>query len=188
MKIILLNNPLTSQTIVCSNQAQGISPYVYTYVEQVISVEGTPKCPINEGDVVRGKNATAIVLEVILMGLRVKSSAGEWIADETLSIGPKADILKMVGLPIDCEDDYPLKGKEATDALITVFPRNSTRERNVVLVAMDGSTPDHNSMLGHAIKDGDEIVLNNIDKIKRVRFLEYTAGSRAITAISCSFS
>ena len=199
MKLNILGIPLTSQKIQCGNVAIGISPYVYTYVEQMIKFAKGGPLPVNEGDVARGSisGETAIVVSLKSKGswddgtatgtLRIKSASGMFLPNEPLSIGALKESITMVGVPTDCRDEYENKGKNAVRALVTLNPKDSTRERAWLLVSFDGSSPDHNSLLGHARKDGDDIFLNSIDEIRKIRFLEYIAGSKVVVVVSCFF-
>jgi len=189
---------LTSEKINVGNKAIGISPFVYTYVEQEFKFTNGGTSPIYPGDVVRGTAAAAIVVRAFLDSgsweennacgtMRIKSLAGQWIIGDILSVGPDSDRVLMVSNPIECTDNYKFKRELAKVAYVSVKPStDSLVDHAAVLISTDGSNLDRNYAMGHVLPEAKRWVLYG-DEIPKAKFIIFIGSSKAVINVTAYF-
>ena len=191
---------LTSEIIFVGNTAVGISPTVFTYIEEEAPFSNGGITPIEIGDVARGlkSNASAIVVSVDkLRGewsnstaegiIRFKSRSGKFIEGEGLSVGAESDRIN-IGWVSACEDNYIRKNMYASRVFVSVPPTtDSLVDHAAVVISTDGSNLDRNYAMGHVIPEAKKWVLYGVDEIMKARFISFVAGSKSKMVVTAYF-
>jgi hypothetical protein len=180
---------LCSEIIFINNKSVGISPTVFTYIEEETNFVNGGLTSVDVGDVMRGtlSQATAIVISTKVESgswkennacgfIRMKSRSGNFIAGEKVSVGPESDRI-IIGEVKEFEGEYPRKYEHASSVFISVPPTtDSLVDHAAVIISVDGSNLDRNYSMGHVIPEAKKWVLFGIQEIMKARFIGFVAG------------
>jgi hypothetical protein len=189
-----LGIPLTEQKIVPGNTITSIAQDVWLYRRWKLNVDDVD-AQIYVGDWLVGNGgAVAKVVEVSISAWT--NGSGYVILDswngtayiDNENVGVAAAVATQAnvdGVLVSLDyTGYPLKGKMAKAALVTVYDATSTHG---CLIGISGGKPDQTLKSGIPMMAGSSIGLRNIEAIKNFKCVDYTASDASVVNIICYF-
>ncbi len=189
-----LGVPLTEQKIAPANTITSIAQDVWLYRRWKLNVDDVD-AQIYVGDWLYGAaGGVGKVVEVSIdtwtngVGYVILDSwnGTSFVDDENIGAAAAAATQANVnGVLVSLADTgYPLKGKMAKAALVTVYDATSTHG---CLIGISGGKPDQTLKSGIPMMAGSSIILRNIEAIKNFKCVDYTASDASVVNITAFF-